>query len=990
MSDQIILESYGKKHADGVARMWKESREGWPPGFLGASEFTAESVEMEERASGSLFTILALEGDRVVGFCRTTPYGGEPDAAYVALLNVVPDMHGRKLGKMLLLDAVERSAEQNFYRMDLHTWPANLKAMPLYKKTGFFWVPDTMVYMQNYMPFLIGRPEFKDFLGGRSWYDLFVRELKVEPDEERTPSGRETFTYVFQSDGKEFRAGFDRRGRILSSLEVPGFSVSIEREEGRIFFGRPVDIQLRGSSLPGIVNPVGNDDLDLPAECSVDAWSSRFQAVHRPVPVPTPDRDRSPRVTVTVPWEKELLVGLGLRAEEEIRMISSQVRRIEAGTRLLDINVKRLSETRRARVLLSLEGKTLPPVDVELVESVFQRLEIPIPELPNGVNLLSLAFEIDGASGAEEKLLLIRGVCGDPCGWSITRSAAVSVGRDSVLLVGRMGASARLLGFDTEGKSIPLGGFRLMAGPPFWNSDLPHQLYEFEIEGEFLVATSTWPSRPGMIHRCTFRLDPAGFAEGSEAVTNDSGVDQKVRFSTAWHGSHHFQPMSDIIPLREGLFRAERIYNQVPDWAEDLPRRTAELGAPWLGLSGPDRSLMVHFEGWDRMQYDAPETEDLLIEPGGTVSSPPLRLLLAGGGTDSLIGKGLSAGWELGETDRRIDFIVHDLQPVMPVGAELTLSHSLGGKRDGRISVDGAPVAEGTVNSGTVIHGTLEEAGFREVGLAVAGREFIHPVLSLGETVAGVQTREENGLLLMENSRMKAVLDPGAFGHVFSLELDGVEFLMSSHPEPSEFAWEKPWFGGIHPRICDHQEKPFRLDNITPTVQRFVPMEGALPEVGWVLSWDIDHKRFGSLRLLWRVTMLPGIPVLRTSFVHEALCGAYPDSESDIRAFLSPGGGHGEAVLTEESRPELRQGRKTAGAWSVAGKWARVENPSGGFVEAYPNDQGHFFAEDYADCGCHLSLYSITDRRRELVVTWLLGTAEEDERLSGVYRAHIR
>jgi len=156
----IRYEIYTKLNADAVAKMWSESREGWPPGFLGASEFTAENIDMTENSSGKLFTVLAIDGERIVGYCRTTPYGGEPDAAYVALLNVVPDLHGKKIGKKLLLDAVKRTAEDGFYRVDLHTWAANMKAMPLYKKTGFFWVPDSKVYMQNYMPFLLGVASF--------------------------------------------------------------------------------------------------------------------------------------------------------------------------------------------------------------------------------------------------------------------------------------------------------------------------------------------------------------------------------------------------------------------------------------------------------------------------------------------------------------------------------------------------------------------------------------------------------------------------------------------------------------------------------------------------------------------------------------------------------------------------------------------------------------------------------------------------------------
>ncbi|MFO8182809.1 MAG: GNAT family N-acetyltransferase, partial [Candidatus Aegiribacteria sp.] len=218
--DSIVYRHFQDSDVEGVARMWKESFEAWPPGFFGASEITPETVRLEEKSSGRLFTVLALEADRVVGFCMTSPYGGEPEASYVNLVNVVPDMHGRGIGKTLLLDAVARSAGKGLHRIDLHTWPANIKAVPLYKKAGFFWVPDTNVYMQNYMPFLLGRPEFRDFLEGEDWYRCFSRELLVEQDRETAESGRGVFTYRFRRKDKEFLAEFDRNGRILSRMET--------------------------------------------------------------------------------------------------------------------------------------------------------------------------------------------------------------------------------------------------------------------------------------------------------------------------------------------------------------------------------------------------------------------------------------------------------------------------------------------------------------------------------------------------------------------------------------------------------------------------------------------------------------------------------------------------------------------------------------------------------------------------------------------------
>ena len=43
-------------------------------------------------------------------------------------------------------------------RRHLDTWPGNIKAVPLYKKTGYFWVPETDVHMENYVPLLLRLP----------------------------------------------------------------------------------------------------------------------------------------------------------------------------------------------------------------------------------------------------------------------------------------------------------------------------------------------------------------------------------------------------------------------------------------------------------------------------------------------------------------------------------------------------------------------------------------------------------------------------------------------------------------------------------------------------------------------------------------------------------------------------------------------------------------------------------------------------------------
>ncbi len=989
MENTIILEIYEKRHAKGVATMWSESREGWPPGFLGASEFTAESVEMEELSSGKLFTVLALDGDRVVGFCRTTPYGGEPDAAYVALVNVVPDLHGKKIGKRLLLDAVERTAERGYYRIDLHTWPANLKAMPLYKKTGFFWVPDTMVYMQNYMPFLIGRPEFKEFLDGESWYDSFERELAVEPDEQKTASGREVFKYRFVIKDRSFEAVFDRRGRILCGINAPGVTASIEREVGKIFFGREVSINLAGDSLPDRIDIKSHEYLSAPSSVTLDNATSGFKIVHEPVEVPVPERDRSPRVSALIPGKIPVELGLGIRAEEPVSLLSPPVRRIRQGQGVLELDLKKLTDADSVTVLTSLNGEKLQEQKFKLDESVFQRIRIPLPELPNGVYELALRFKLFDQCGAEEKLILVSGPFTGIPESRITRKSAVIIGRDISIEVASTGAWTSVWGHSMDDKPSNLGGLRLYAGPPYWNSDLPHQLYDFKLDGNVVKASTVWSARPGMVHECSFSLDPAGFIRASSIVRNGSDSVQKIRFSAVWGGGQTFTPGTDAIPLKEGVYTGSRIYNQIPDWTEDLPKIVDELGAPWLALSGSDISLIAYFPDWSNLRYDRPETEEIRIKPGECAESPVLKLLFSDGNFDCLFRRATSLGWELGETEKRFSFLNHNITPVMRNGAEVKLSHRLLGKRKAAITLDGEVFSEGSVSKESSISAAISGSGFSEIGLVMAERKTVYPVLILPETVESTKLIEDDGILVLQNERMKAFLDPTEFGHVFSLKLDDVEFLMSSHPGPSDFAWEKPWFGGIIPRVNTSGEKPFKLDTLKPEWSKFELETNGLAEKGWELRWKIDHKKYGSLNLTWRVSMFPGIPVIRTRFCPEALHETYLGGEFDVRGFLSPGGEHENAVFSSKIEPLLRQGRKHAGSWSFVGDWARVETPGKGFVEAYSLEKGVFFSEDYAEHGCHLSVFSTHDKKNIVEMLWLFGSSENDDRLSKIFRKHL-
>jgi len=986
MDHSILLRDYSDSDADAVAKMWEESREGWPPGFFGASATTAESVRQEERSSGGLFTALAWLGDRAVGFCKTTPYGGEQDATYVALLSVVPDLHGKKIGKKLLLDAVTRVADKGYYRIDLHTWPANTKAVPLYKKTGFFWVPDSMVYMQNYMPFLLQRPEFKEFLGDGWWYDHFDRELKIEHDEEKTESGRDVFTYVFRKDGNEFKAAFDRTGRMLCSLDTPDFSASMERSNGKVYFGVPVTLSLSGRSLPGTVSVCSDSSLE--ASESFDTDGDGFSVTPEPLRVPKTQRDRAPRVSVKLSSAEPLEIGLGLRAEEPVSMVSPTFRFICPGQKTLELDFKRLSDASDVVLRYSVDKGEETEKAVKLSDTVFQACTLDLPDLGIGIHTLRFVLAWKGVESYPETVVLVTGLpSGDPIVVD-TRHSMLIVGEDTVLRIDRKGATGLLWGRSMDDRPERLVFLRMAAGPPLWGSDLPLQVYDLEEKDGAIVASTDWPSRKEMKHHSVFRLERSGLVEVRSSVENGSDTDQKVIFHMNWGGMEIFSPRTDIIPLKGSLHVEPRVYNQVPDWTEDMPHKVEELGAPWTGILGPDRAVMSYFDGWPAVQYDSPETGDIIVPSGESVSSPPFLLLYAEGGLKSLLRKAMSLGWRIGETERLLTFPDHSVEPIMCNGSTISLTHGLKGERKGAISVNGSEIACGPVMSGSAISGEASGTGPVEILLDVAGRSFAVPSFLVGKDCEVVATEFDDGILMISNERLKALIDPSQCGHVFSIDLDGTEYLRASHPDPGGMAWEKPWFGGSHPRIATSQQSPFRLEEHMPETRLLEKLTGNLTERGWEQVWRVNHKKYGSFLLRWEVTLLPSVPVLRSRLDAEPLAGSAFGGEIDVRGFIQPGGEHSDGILSCESNPSLRQGRKHSGAWGQAGKWARVESPGKGFVEAYTLGYGTFFCEDYSEEGCHLAVFCPLSRRRTVEMLWLFGTGEE-EKLSDILRFHV-
>ena len=258
LENGIVLAEYEPTMAAALAKMHNDSREQWG----GGNVRTAAQVEEAMELNGYLNKYVAIDGEKIVAYCGFGRYFGDADAMYVGYLNAHPDYHGKKLGKELLLLCVARTIELGSPRLDLFTWPGNVKAVPLYKKCGFFWEDrDDTTHLVNFIPYILSSKLFADFFAAADWYADSKRVIETERDGTKVDKF-DMLDYVWEHDGKRLEIGFERSGRRLRRIENDDFSIEMTADNHELPFGvsynckfavknksgKPLDIKIKGKN----------------------------------------------------------------------------------------------------------------------------------------------------------------------------------------------------------------------------------------------------------------------------------------------------------------------------------------------------------------------------------------------------------------------------------------------------------------------------------------------------------------------------------------------------------------------------------------------------------------------------------------------------------------------------------------------------------------------------------------------------------------------
>ncbi len=139
---------------------------------------------------------------------------------------------------------MNRVKTEGYKRLFLHTWAGNLNAVPVYKRTGFFWRPDTQVLMENYIPTILKLPIAQAFFKQHDWYESYVRKIELKPDEMKH-RGLNVYEYRWKKQGDFLRIMIDRESRGPTLIENNNLLVECWVADAEPALGLPIPVRWR-------------------------------------------------------------------------------------------------------------------------------------------------------------------------------------------------------------------------------------------------------------------------------------------------------------------------------------------------------------------------------------------------------------------------------------------------------------------------------------------------------------------------------------------------------------------------------------------------------------------------------------------------------------------------------------------------------------------------------------------------------------------------
>jgi GNAT superfamily N-acetyltransferase len=959
-----------------VAEMFNDFDSAWPDGFTRGIQETAEHIRETLGRRRILTHLVAERGEEFVGYCNLEAAAGQTEVAYIDLLGARLSHHGKGVGKMLLREMVRRVTDFGYRQVTLYTWAGNTKAVPLYKKTGFHWVPDTDVFMRNYLPSLLNSPMGKAFFANRDWYECHERSLEIAPDDV-TWKGMKVYPYRFR-DGDDFlNATYDANAHGLTAIETPTYAIACyvpveEAPAGETFpitwefqsrNGEPLEIVLLTETDPSLEVSVqerllvqGATTLTRSLRVSPDATPrSSGETAHRvrstllvngqPIVLET---------GVKVVRPVEILYGgqlLFTGQEETIDVVLlSHLDRPLSGQLALEPHPSLICEAPAQPFTLEPRLRTERCFRVTAREAgvLATQLRYTAGETQGGRPVIFRALNGSGTLASVEPNYAERGVLESP-GLRVEANL-----RGGFLELHHPTLKRGLMG-------QPMAEL----GPPFvaWRQIEPLLPARVDTNGPTPALVVAAPSKefPGLtVERSVTQL-------GGEAVRVDYRVfntanhaqPAQLKFNThAWIGRYLAAPTPQGL-LREPLFG----WGDFLEGDTDLLAHNAVFTENWMAFE--EESLVCGLVwsgapklemGWERFPYLIYDLGEL--PPHAARALPPVYLIGGAGSWETV-----RAWWrrlvqpyegveEPAPEPKRVLEVVTEPSPALLTGdlaeVPLTVFNRRGRAVEGTLTLASETVFRAApetfvldkVDRDRPFTATVQITGPQTpaaglIKATVTGGpnvdSFWLPVvrISVGETLDIVEA--ESGVYTMENGYFTLRIAPAFHGSMIALERGGVNQLFSSYPEARPFRWVNPWYGGVHPGLGEvYGDRDLAQETFTGEPVERVGERG-LRWQGVRVACEPTHKDRRWLRFEAEYLTLPGsnVVALITRWTNKQ--PARMETSGGFAVWGQPGGARDNTVgswLRGEERRERRPGGFEAEMTPTP--WAALENPATG------------------------------------------------------------
>jgi GNAT superfamily N-acetyltransferase len=965
------------KDAEKLAEMWRKSDDQWPGtwsrGVPVTGQMLREWLEREKRIEALVWDT----GDAIAGYCSLWEWLEEPNVSYIALLNVAPGFQKKSLARKFLTHYVERVIELGSIRLDLHTWSGNLKAVPLYKKCGFFWLPGTSVHMLNFMPAILRMPIAQPFFAKHDWYRTFKRALTQDEDDERW-EGMKVFTYHFEAGGDHLTVWADREALRITAVEIDDF-----------FAAAITDDQEPSRGLPATIRWKLANKRDQPMQVSLIATGTEHLKLdHRDAVQLAPGQTVTLEASVAVsidapevedgkpaPFVKSLLIvdgqtlelgtGLRPRAAVEVKTIPQDVTLLPGVPRTVELQLhSRLKQEVEATVSLAPEKgltanwtqQTLTlapeayggyPVELcaqesgvfELAISIAARLDgdtIHLPAAPRAVFSLPpggvLGAEVDGKLRIENEKMR--------------------------LLMRQQGAELTIVDRATD-KWL---GFHFgYSGPPFRPSEYWEGKFDLTIEHHAgrLVAVASMPSRdnPDFVLRKRVTVG-AGQVFSVDYDFENLGPERRRFQLTQWVGGNNQKAMITL-PFAAGLVRAP--WSEFPGPFDDELNRAAAYAEQWTSLEYDEATIGVVWAGdveevefgWGiealTRFYDCP--------PQSRVRPQSLHVYAGDGDWRAvrrlwqrLAGRPSTPDEPMPEP--RAPLVARTEPPVIvtangAVEASLIVEHHVARRFSGSASLM-LPADWQADNTEMALADVYWRQPFcSELHLTTTARpgaatgtitirsdevdvDFAVPLIRLGDerpVEVHVDERDDQPVWTIDNGRVEIDVTPAFAGAVSALREGGVNHLFSPFPKPGALGWLAPWYGGLTPVVAvgDGGVSASKLRQET-----FVAEPLSLDD-GRGITWRgvrqravLSEEALRDLTLEIDTLTVGGSPVVKQVM---RLINSTPVTRrletAGFVAFTQPDGSYSRTTLWG---PEARKHRERMYS-AHAGHWAAAQNP---------------------------------------------------------------